>query len=497
MNKRETRDQPRKRPSRRCFVEVAARHWILCECRTKQIPFPSCLSPPPCDSICDFESESVNKGLMPVVILSCGDYSFPCLLDTGSQVTVIDTRVFKQVQSSKYIQAIFSLAGVKIVGAFGPRKQGAKFQVNLRASLSDCWLDLDCLVLDDVIFPCILGMVMLSKYRAEVSVKNGWLDFMFNGELVRVVFCEVPCTYGVESSAGLVMSNNRLPLEVSSALVLGICALEARRQVKLENEVQTKFDEMLSKFTSLFTKTPGLITDYVVSLEVVSQEVFTSPQFSIPHALRSAVRDEIDKLLRLGIIEESMSEYCQPLVTAFKKNGEVRVCLDCRKLNKVLKAVQELPRTVQDVLQQLGSGRIFSRLDLNKAYYQLPVRQTDRHLLAFRFEGKLFQFTVLPFGLKTAVAHFSRCMRQVFKGCEGKFVHCYLDDILIISESVEEHVRHLKIVFDRLQAIGMTLNREKCEFFVNEFVFLGYLVSEDGIRADPKKRHGCSKLPGT
>jgi hypothetical protein len=171
-----------------------------------------------------------------------------------------------------------------------------------------------------------------------------------------------------------------------------------------------------------------------------------------------------------------------------KKDGTVRFCTDYRRLNALTKdEAAPLPR-IQEVLRDIGTAQVFSSIDLKSGYWQIPMDPASKHLTAFATpDGATYQYRVMPFGLKNAPATFQKLMTCVLSGLLGKCAHVYLDDIIVFSATYEEHIGHLRQIFERLQEFGLRCAPGKCRFGVNELPYLGHIVGQDGNR--PQERH--------
>jgi hypothetical protein len=170
-----------------------------------------------------------------------------------------------------------------------------------------------------------------------------------------------------------------------------------------------------------------------------------------------------------------------------KKYGTRRMCIDYRVLNEVtIKNKYPLPR-IEDLFDQLRGASVFSKIDLRSGYHQLRIRPSNIPKTAFITKYGLYEFTVMSFGVTNAPAFFMNLMNSVFMDYLDKFVVVFIDDILIYSQSEEEHVDHLKMVLQRLRDHQLYAKLSKCEFWINEVMFLGHIINKDGLVVDPKK----------
>ena len=170
-----------------------------------------------------------------------------------------------------------------------------------------------------------------------------------------------------------------------------------------------------------------------------------------------------------------------------KKDGTMRLCIDYRQLNKfTIKNRYPLPR-IDDLFDQLQRASVFSKIDLRSGYLQLKIKEIDIPKIAFRTRYSHYEFLVMPFGLTNAPAAFMDLMNRVFHPYLDQFVIVFIDDILVYSKNVEEHARHLRMVLQTLRDRELYPKFSKCEFWLNEVVFLGHVISGDGIFMDPKK----------
>ena len=219
---------------------------------------------------------------------------------------------------------------------------------------------------------------------------------------------------------------------------------------------------------------------------------------AIPHreGARRVLRDEAERanqevrdLLALGMIKPSLSSWASGIVMVKKKTGELRFCCDFRPLNEVtIKDAYPLPR-IDESLSRLGKAKIYTSIDLAWAFRQIPVRKADRQKTAFACELGLFEWRCMAFGMCNASATFQRATARALQRIlnrEGSMVMAHIDDIVIATETFEDHMDRLREVFQCLREVGFKMSVSKCDFMKSVIKYLGRVVSADGITPDPK-----------
>ncbi|GKB97777.1 putative nucleotidyltransferase, ribonuclease H [Tanacetum coccineum] len=196
---------------------------------------------------------------------------------------------------------------------------------------------------------------------------------------------------------------------------------------------------------------------------------------------------KLQELQDKGFIRPSHSPWGAPALFVKKKDGSFHMCIDYRELNKItIKNCYPLLR-IDDLFDQLQGACYFSKIDLRSGYHQLRVHEDDVPKTAFRTRYEHFEFTVMPFGLTNAPAVFMDLMNQVCKPYLDKFVIVFIDDILIYSNTKEEHEVYLNLVLELLRKEKLYAKFSKCEFWLQEVHFLGHMVNQSGIHMDPSK----------
>ncbi|GBG60193.1 hypothetical protein CBR_g3437 [Chara braunii] len=199
------------------------------------------------------------------------------------------------------------------------------------------------------------------------------------------------------------------------------------------------------------------------------------------------LRRQIDDMIDRGWIRPGESEFGATVLFVLKKGGKLRMCIDYRGLNRITrKNAYPLPR-IDDLLDAAGGCKVFSKIDLKSGYHQIEVDPSDQHKTAFKTRDGLYEFIVMPFGLTNAPATFQSLMDKVLCHQLNRFVVVYLDDILIFSKSMEEHLKHLEEVLQVLKEAQLHLNLEKSEFGRDSVIYLGHRLSANGLEPEATK----------
>jgi hypothetical protein len=243
--------------------------------------------------------------------------------------------------------------------------------------------------------------------------------------------------------------------------------------------------DLLREYNDVFAlddREYGCASNFEHKLHLTDETPFKERFRTIPPSQVEEVRKLIDDMLAMGTIRESNSPWCNAIVLVKKKNGSLRLCIDYRKLNaRTVKDAYPLPR-IEDTLNALTGARIFTSLDLKQGFWQIPMNEDSKQYTAFTV-GSLgfFECEKMPFGLSNAPATFQRMMQSVMGELNLQYCLIYLDDIIIYSDSEEEHLRRMRVVLDRLRENGLKLRPSKCRFFQKSLEYLGHKISAEGV----------------
>lgn len=249
----------------------------------------------------------------------------------------------------------------------------------------------------------------------------------------------------------------------------------------LDKVKQKELSEILDKFSDIFSDKPGRthLIEHVIKLKPGIKPIRQHPYRANP-IKSSIIKREVDEMLEMGLIRESKSSWASPIILVDKPDGTIRFVIDYRKVNAVSDIDPfPLPR-VDDLVERVGSAKFITKIDISKAFWQIPLDKDSQAVSSFITPFGLYEFTVMPFGLSSAGSTFQRLMQKVLEGLQ-LFAWAYLDDIIIYSNSWQEHLKHIESVLERIRDAGLTIKKAKCEFANAIVTYLGHVVGNNQI----------------
>ena len=232
----------------------------------------------------------------------------------------------------------------------------------------------------------------------------------------------------------------------------------------------------------------GRCNSYTHSVQMKDDEPVFVQQFRVPETHRQKIIEHVNELLKLNVLTHSISKYSSPIFCVAKKSGSLRVVTDFRLVNSKSVPHYHVGQTVDECVDQIGrlNTKYMSSLDMRACFYQIPLDKASRKITAFTVRGLgTFEYTTCPMGLLSAPAACYSMMGVVLRGLPNVIV--YLDDVLIVSETRADHLRHLREVFERFKSHNLKLNLAKCSFFARSLDYLGYELTTEGLRPGKDK----------
>lgn len=274
-------------------------------------------------------------------------------------------------------------------------------------------------------------------------------------------------------------------VDVDSPPVLGKTSCEEMNLVKriLAISKQNIQSCILDEYLEVFEGMGCLPGEYRIQLSNDARPVVHAPR-KLPVALRDDVKRKLDEMLDLGVIEkvEGPTDWVNSMTVVKKPNGEIRICLDPRDLNKYIKREHFKLPTLDDITSKLSGARYFSTLDCKQSFWQTRLHNESTDLCTFNTIFGRFKFLRLPFGISSASEVFHKRLFECFDDIQG--VELFVDDLLVYAPSRVEHDIRLRQVLERCKQINVKLNRDKCKVGLTEIKYLGHIITQNGIRPD-------------
>ena len=286
----------------------------------------------------------------------------------------------------------------------------------------------------------------------------------------------------------------------SAATLIGLKDALNLQLIRLHHEVHQveatdEFTKMVIKdYSDLFDDSLGeLPVTYRMKLDPRITPAIRPPR-KIPVSMEQSVKTELDRMVQSGVIvpEDEPTEWVSQMVATKKKNGDIRICLDPRDLNKALMRPHHPMRTVEDVASRMANATVFSTLDAKSAFWQIKLDHKSSVLTTFNSPFGRFRFQRMPYGISPASEVQQRTMEQLFAGYP-----CFIivDDLLIFGSDVKQHDENLKKVLQRARAVNLKLNVKKCRFRLNKVSYIGHEFTQNGLRPDQSKCAAIKDMP--
>ena len=343
---------------------------------------------------------------------------------------------------------------------------------------------------------------------ADYRIQVGPVTKIFHANMLRKFVERQPELQSVDVNLIAVVheeetSNEQIEEEVLTAPIIGceipVIPLEATEKpsdVKIKTEdpaFANQLKELVNEFSDVFTDLPKMTNLAECQIKCTTETPPRCRVYPVPFAQRETVKKEVQAMLDMGVIEPSVSPYSSPIVLVKKPDGKIRFCIDYRELNKVVEFDAEPMPNIDFLFTKLAEKKIFTKIDLSKGYWQIPMAEEDRPKTAFSTPMGHFQWKVMPFGLMTSGAIFTRMMRNLLQPLQCDEVDNFIDDIMVGTENEERHIEVLRMVLGRLREGSLAARPTKCEMGCSEVVYLGHTIGQGVVKPEEKKMEKIAK----
>lgn len=351
----------------------------------------------------------------------------------------------------------------------------------------------DMRVLDLGPYDAILGFDWLSSHSPmQCNWEHKTLQFLDQGVPVQLHGDSISQLQPVPQISGPQLN------QLASTNEIWSCVLIHHTNPHPPPELPLAISSLLAEFQDIFSPPSQLPPhrgyDHHIPLIPGAIPVNTKPYRYSPFH-KTEIEKQVQQLLETGLITCSVSPFASPVLLVQKKDGTWRLCVDYRKLNTLtIKNRFPMP-LVEEILDELAGATLFSSLDMTAGYHQIRMQQGDEHKTAFKTHHGHYEFRVMPFGLTNAPATFQCTMNSVLAPFLRKFAMVFIDDILIYSATIEDHLTHLRLVLTALKQHQFFLKQSKCSFAKTELSYLGHIITAAGVATDPSKVSAMLQWP--
>jgi hypothetical protein len=421
-------------------------------------------------------AEELQKGdLVQGTVLISGQAAL-VLFDCGATHSFISVNFAKQLraptESLKHELVVYNPIGFN--------EPCVNYVPNIPVVLGEQTLLANLILLDMTEYDVILGMDWLYEHYARILCREGRVIISRPNEPEVGFRLSRPIIKQRMISA---LRANRYVQRGDTAFLVNIIGGEVKVQIHDLDIVRDFSDVFLDELPGI---PPPREVEFGIDLVPGTKPISRAPYRMAPAELEE-LKKQLQELMDRGFVRPSISPWGAPVLFVKKKDGSMRLCIDYRMLNQAtVKNKYPLPR-IEDLFDQLRNAKVFSKIDLRSGYHQLRIKDEDIPKSAFRTRYGHYEFVVMPFGLTNAPAAFMDLMNRVFRPYLDTFVIVFIDDILIYSESVNEHREHLRTILETLREHQLYAKFSKCEFWLDQVMFLGHVISKDGVSVDPAK----------
>ncbi|KAI5724686.1 hypothetical protein M8J77_005959 [Diaphorina citri] len=410
------------------------------------------------------------QGILPRINVGIDDVAHTALLDSGAFPNFID----KNVLSPEDLCSISSDSKLEVSAGWKNSKRPILGKITKVIQLGGIKLVTTFAVVEDLNEQIILGQPFFRSNNSVLDYTRNCLLFG-NHERGHVYFLGYtpPTSDSVIDQIDPSLFDQSFP-----------------------SNLQSKFFELVDKFKGILgINRLGQTNGIQHTITLKHRKPIFSPPYKVSKEKEKIIYTQVREMLDQRIIEESTSPYSSPIVLV-PKGKDFRFCVDYRRLNEATVEEECQRLNIKDLIDSVGNKKVLTSIDLKSGYWQIGLSEESKPLTAFTLpNGNRYQFRVLSFGLSGAPGTFMRLMRKVLEGYLGNICTVFLDDILVYSNTYEEHLVHLELILERLATYGLTISVNKCHFGKPELKYLGHIMSESTNQAPTSHVEAIQNFP--
>lgn len=344
-----------------------------------------------------------------MIRIMANEVEVKALIDTGAQLSVISGKIVqKMLLTSKKVIRELPANNVIIKGVCGARRR-IKQQILVDLEINGKQLSWQFLVVNDLLNELIIGIDALTEFQAEIDVTYNWINF-------RSI-------------------NEKLSFEHESTIF------------KIENITNdAEIKTLINDYAEIFENKIGKMKEVKVKIKMLDERPFKGISYPIQDVYMDRARETIKQLEKEGIIKKQATDYINPLVVQEKKDGNIRICLDARNINKRMEEDTHQPLTIEDLVGRIDDAKVFSTIDIRWAFLNMMLDEESQKYTGFLFDGETYVHLRLPFGLKISSGRFAREFKLRINKINSKNILIYIDEIMVFKRRKKKIQKRRKLV---------------------------------------------------
>lgn len=426
------------------------------------------------------------------------------LIDSGSTLNMINPNIFNKKDRIPIVHKIISANAVSY--AYG------KYVTNLHGISEESFELIEYPF--STYFHGLIGVQLLRQLNARIDFSNNTIilnNIKFTLSPISPLITQNNQTDETISNEiedyDTHATNAITNIDLNDSEPIQVCHTSMKEQLfrldHLNSEEKSHLTKALKEYDDIFYRENDNLTftnQVKHKIRTRHENPIYTKSYRYPFKYKNEVDKQINEMLEQGIIRNSNSPYSAPIWIVPKKmdasgNQKFRLVVDYRKLNEITIADKFPIPNIDDILDKLGHAKYFTTLDLAKGFHQIEINHDDIPKTAFSTSSGHYEWLRMPFGLCNAPATFQRLMNTILAKYVGKICFVYLDDIIIFSSSLQEHIDSLRKIFKTLRDANLKVQLDKCEFLKHETEYLGHIISDKGVQPNPKKIEAVKMFP--
>ncbi|KAE9532811.1 hypothetical protein AGLY_009892 [Aphis glycines] len=341
-----------------------------------------------------------NRIISPYIQCEIEGESMQLLVDTGATISVLTKEIVDRIIQNNNHVPMLPISGVQISNAVGKKICKLSKQIFCECKLGPVTIFANFVQVENLNEKGIIGADVLRQYNTQIDFSNKTVTWNVKQTLYQTPFANIePKVITKDHQMNRIQINSN----------------DDEHNQHLGNEQRLEFAQLLDRYQHIFSDRPGKIEQYQCRIKVKEGEPVYQRPYPIPMSKVAKMDLEIQRMLEWGIIEKSTSPWSSPIVGVEKKNGDIRVCIEARKINQRIIPDRECPSNIEEILLKFEGAQYLSSIDLTAGYWQCPLQQECREVTAFLYRGRNYQYKVLPFGLVNSIAEFQKILDKSYR----------------------------------------------------------------------------------